>query len=107
MKARPLAPNFFAIAVSSSIWPMVMPANPLALIAFTTPPRSIAPRKTLNELSRNSSVKSTSCNRKTAIGLVAAKSTDRFAIGQSWKGIGISIPRAALKIAASIPSVSV
>ena len=42
----------FAISVSSSAWPMVIPAKPLALIAFTTPPASSAPRKTLKLLSR-------------------------------------------------------
>src|SRR6266403_2157689 len=42
MKARPFAPNVFAIAVISSTWPIVIPAKCLALIALTTPPSASA-----------------------------------------------------------------
>src|SRR6266487_3970443 len=60
MEARPFAPYNFAISVSSSAWPIVIPAKPLAFIAFTTPPASSALRKTLKLLSRKISPRSTS-----------------------------------------------
>src|SRR5207248_2170199 len=50
INASPFAPKVLAISVSSSLWPIVSEAKLLALIAFTTPPASSAPRKTLKVL---------------------------------------------------------
>ena len=71
INASPLAPCNFAISVSSSACPMVIPAKPFALIAFTTPPASSAPRNTLKLLSRKISPRSTNSipNRRSGLSL--------------------------------------
>ncbi len=83
MKASPLAPKVFAIAVISSTWPMVMPAKPLALIAFTTPPPSMHAAEKLEPALAKIVGEIDQLHPEAAVRLVAAVSVHRFAIGHA------------------------
>ena len=73
MKARPFAPERMARSVRDWIWPVVMEAKPLALIALTTPPESSAERKTLKEEFWKMSLRSMSSEAKRRSGLSEPK----------------------------------
>ena len=69
--------------VNSSIWPVVIPAKPLALIALTTPPLSSAPRNTLKRGPREHVAEVLQLHAEARVGLVAAVAVHGLGVRQA------------------------
>ena len=82
-KREPFAPKVFAIAVSSSIWPIVMPAKSFRVDRFHDAAGIERAAKHFESAIAKDVAQIDQLHSKTAIRFVAAESADRFVIGQA------------------------
>ena len=82
MKARPFAPNVFAISVSSSIWPIVIAGKAFRVDRFHHAAGIDRAAKNLETARAKIVAQIDQLHPESAIRFVAAESSDRFAISQ-------------------------